>query len=244
MGFFELLIGASASLCATTLGASLVFPLKRLRDDAFAFLLAFAAGVMAFSAIGMFSRALASTTHEAAALAFTAGALAVFALGKLLPHAHAVIRKTELSHTKRKATLVAGIVTLHNVPEGVAIASAFAGSTQLGWLVAASMSLQNIPEGLLVAAPLSVYGVSRRKSFKYAFLSGAAETVAAVTAFFVLSLAALLVPAALAFSAGAMSFLVLSELLPDAVKRRPHAASAVFMAGVATALAIATLLGF
>jgi ZIP family zinc transporter len=154
------------------------------------------------------------------------------------------LRKSELSHTKRKAALVAGIITLHNVPEGFAIASAFAGSTQLGWLVAASMALQDIPEGLLVAAPLAVYGVGRERSFKYAFFSGVAEAGAAVIAFSALSLATALVPAALAFSSGAMGYLVLAELVPDAFKRKPHAATAVFIAGAAAAFAIATLLGF
>lgn len=238
------MIGASASLLATTLGASLVFFLKRLGDDAFALFLAFAAGVMAFSAIEMFAKAQASTTHSLAATAFFAGVLAVFALSKILPHAHALLRKSELSHTKRKAALVAGIITLHNVPEGIAIASAFAGSTQLGWLVAASMALQDIPEGLLVAAPLSVYGVSRAKSFKYGFLSGVAEFGAAIVAFFALSFATTLVPFALAFSAGAMTFVVVSELVPDAFKRQPRTAGIVFISGAAVAFAIATILGF
>jgi ZIP family zinc transporter len=160
---------------------------------------------------------------------------------KLLPHIHMHITKKELKHSKKKALMIGGAIALHNVPEGLAIATAFAASNPLGWFVTTTIAIQDIPEGALISAPLACYGMKRSTAILYGVLSGVAEAAAAIIGFAFLSMFSGIVPIALAFSAGAMGYVVLVELLPDAFAKGMERTGAIaFAAGAATAFALAS----
>jgi len=108
-----------------------------------------------------------------------AGVLVFFTLEKLIPHIHFLIKKEKIKSAHKRALLLAGTITLHNIPEGFAIASAFAGSNTLGWLVTSSIALQDIPEGMIVSAPLVCCGLSNKRSSFWGIFSGVAEFIAA-----------------------------------------------------------------
>jgi ZIP family zinc transporter len=171
--------------------------------------------------------------------------IVLFIFERSLPHLHLMLRGNEMPAAKRKAVFLAGTITLHNIPEGFAIACAFADSTTLGWLVTVSIAFQDIPEGLLVSTPLVCYGLEKRRCVKFGVFSGFVEFAAAIVGYIFLNTIVKLIPFALAFSAGAMLYVVVEELLPDALKDRPRRTAAFsFISGILAAWVIATLFGF
>ncbi|MFH1222164.1 MAG: ZIP family metal transporter, partial [Candidatus Micrarchaeota archaeon] len=245
LSFIDLILGAAVACLATSLGSLAILPFKHTNKRINAIMLAFAAGVMAFSAVEMFGQSHKAIGDLPAAAGFLVGVLFLFAVEKTLPHIHFMLSKKELAHPKKKAALIAGSIALHNVPEGFAIAAAFANSTPLGWLVTAAISLQDVPEGLMVSAPLASYGLDKKTAIGFGIFSGIIEFAAAVVGFVLISLALAVAPAALAFSAGAMTYVVFVELLPDAFVRPQERVAAIsFIIGVAIAFGLAVLLGF
>ena len=160
-----------------------------------------------------------------AAVGFLLGALFLFGLDKVLPHIHINFKEAEGIKTPwHKTTLLVLAITLHNIPEGLAVgvlfggvAAGFDGATIGGAVaLAIGIGLQNFPEGFAVAMPLRRQGVSRKKSFWYGQLSAVVEPIAGVLgAWAVLSFEPIL-PYALAFAAGAMIFVVIEEVVPEA----------------------------
>ena len=198
---------------------------------------------MAFSALEMLSQSHALSGDFVAIAGLALGLCAVFLLEKLLPHAHAFMKRAPMEPKKKKAALLAGTITLHNIPEGFAIASAFAASPQLGYMVAATIAMQDFPEGIIVSAPLAAYGMGARHSFFWGAFSGFVEFLAALAGFLFLSQVAAATPFALAFSAGAMIFVTFSELLPDSLRACGNArALASFAAGILLACGIAAII--
>lgn len=246
MAFVDLLLGAFTVFLATSLGSAgiLLFRGREIEQKDYSNIISFCAGVMAFSAMEMFTESRMHVGDTVAIGGLLVGVLALLALERSLPHLHFVLRKTKMSDSKKKATLIAGTITIHNIPEGLAVASAFAHSGPLGWLVTSSIAIQDAPEGMLVAAPLMCYGMSRWRSFKYGVFSGIVEGVAALFAYALLSSVIAIIPPALSFAAGAMSYVVLAELLPDAFKGRPWAVALFFVGGVLVAFGIASFLKF
>jgi ZIP family zinc transporter len=147
-----------------------------------------------------------------------------------LPHLHIGFETSEAEGIKtswRRSTLLVLAITLHNIPEGLAVgvafgaaANGFSGAT-IGGAVALALGigLQNLPEGMAVAMPLRREGVSMRKSFFYGQMSGAVEPVAGVLGAAAVILMQPILPYALAFAAGAMIFVVTEELIPEAQRR-------------------------
>jgi ZIP family zinc transporter len=206
-------------------------------------MLAFSAGAMAFSSVEMLSQSHRMGGDVMVVAGFLLGFLALMGAEKLLPHVHMHLRKKELDKSKKKAALIAGTITLHNVPEGFAIATAFAASNPLGWFVTTSIALQDIPEGVLVSTPLACYGIGVKKSVIYGMFSGFIEGVAAIAGYLFLSSFAALVPPALAFSAGAMVYVIFVEVLPDALEGGMERVAALsFAAGAAMTFGLASLL--
>jgi ZIP family zinc transporter len=159
-----------------------------------------------------------------AAVGFFFGALALYSLDKILPHIHINFKESEGVKTKwHKTTLLVLAITLHNIPEGLAIgvlfggvAAGFEGAT-IGGAVALTIGigLQNFPEGFAVSMPIRRQGVSRLKSFWFGQLSAIVEPIAAVLgAWAVMSFQPIL-PYALSFAAGAMMFVVVEEVIPE-----------------------------
>jgi zinc transporter, ZIP family len=236
-------LGAGLAFAATSAGAALILPVKKLKRKLYGAIIAFSAGVMGFAAIEMLLQSHAAAGDVFALAGLALGLCAFLALDRLLPHAHAMVNKNaSLAHGKKKAALLAGTITLHNIPEGFAIASAFAASPSLGWLVAVSIAIQDFPEGLLVSAPLSAYGVRSAHSFLWGAFSGFVEFAAAIAGFAFLSMVQAVTPFALAFSAGAMAYVTAFELLPDAFSDKGKMAPLMaFACGVAIAFVLARL---
>ena len=245
MAFTDVLFAAFLAAAATSLGALMVLPFKKAGCNLFPLLLSFSAGMMAYSAAEMLNQSHQTAGDLAVAIGFTLGMVALVVSEKLLPHIHLLVRKKKLTSEKKKVALVVGTVTLHNVPEGFAIASAFAGSTPLGWLVATAIAIQDFPEGFLVSGPLSCYGMEGKRSVQYGILSGIVEFGAAVMGFLLLSFISALTPFALSFAAGAMAYLIFAELLPDAFKKGFERGAAIaFILGIALTYTLASVMGF
>jgi len=225
----------------TALGASLVFFAKRLDRKVMDCLLGFAAGVMVAASfwsllapgIEMAGEMGSVPAWLVAAIGFMGGGVFMRLVDIVLPHVHpgmAAGQAEGLKTSWQRSTLLVLAITLHNIPEGLAVGVAFGAvsaglsSATLGGAVALAIGigLQNFPEGAAVALPLRREGMGRGKSFFLGQLSGAVEPVAGVLgAVFVLKMVDIL-PYALCFAAGAMIFVVVEELIPEAQRRAEH----------------------
>ncbi|MBG7612503.1 ZIP family metal transporter [Polaribacter sp. BAL334] len=220
----------------TAAGAALVFFFKKLNRAVLDGMLGFTGGVMvAASFWSLLAPAIENSHGEGfvkvfpAAFGFLLGALALFGMDKLLPHLHINFKEHEVEGVKtsfHKTTLLVLAITLHNIPEGLAVgvlfgaASTLVGVEQTEMIIAAislaiGIGIQNFPEGFAVAMPLRRQGISRRKSFFYGQLSAIVEPVAAVLGALAVSFFTPILPYALAFAAGAMIFVVVEEVIPE-----------------------------
>ncbi|MEJ5365752.1 MAG: ZIP family metal transporter [Desulfosoma sp.] len=223
----------------TAFGASAVFWRRTFPQAFLDAMLGFAAGVMiAASYWSLLEPALKLSEGTAlpwmpAAVGFLAGGLFLRALDAVLPHLHVGFRAEEaegLPTRWRRSVLLVLAVTLHNIPEGLAVGVAF-GAVSSGIREAAlsgalalalGIGLQNLPEGLAVSVPLRREGLGPFKSFWYGQLSGAVEPLAAVVGASLAASSLALLPYALSFAAGAMIFVVVEEVIPEA-QRSGHA---------------------
>lgn len=247
----------------TAVGAAVVFLTARVSRKALDAALGFTAGVMiAASFFSLLAPAIALAEEMGtvpwlpAVAGFLAGGASMRLLDRFLPHLHLFlpVEEAEGMHTTwRRTLLLVAAITMHNVPEGLAVGVAFAGAAAgyegmtLGAAVALALGigLQNAPEGTAVAIPLRREGVSRGRSFWWGQLSAAVEPVAAAAgAAFVLALRPLL-PYAMAFAAGAMIFVVVEEVVPESQKGGEHADVATLgaLAGFAIMMTLDVALG-
>ena len=215
----------------TALGASSVFLFKSMSRMTLDGMLGFTGGVMvAASFWSLLSPAIEMSTGEGfvkvmpSAIGFGLGALFIFGLDKILPHIHINFKKSEGIKTPwRRTTLLVLAITLHNIPEGLAIGVLFGGvasgipeaSIAGAVVLAFGIGLQNFPEGIAVAMPLRRSGVSKFKSFWYGQLSAIVEPIAGVIGAVAVTFFTPLLPYALAFAAGAMIFVVVEEVIPE-----------------------------
>lgn len=222
------LLGSQAVLAsalagaATGLGAIVVLAFKRLdHPRSLAIFMALSAGMMfsaaAFSLLGP-AVALAQTTGALdVLLAATLGYAGMALLDRLLPHLHAapVAGGAAPAHALR---LMVVAITAHNLPEGFAVGAGFGGGEGLGWATALSIGLQNVPEGLIVATALWSIGLPRAMAAIGALASGLLEPLGAAAATLTVGMNAAALPWALALAGGAMVFVVVEELIPEAFK--------------------------
>lgn len=215
----------------TALGASLVFFVKSMNRALLDGLLGFTGGVMvAASFWSLLAPGIEMSPGEGfvkvipAAVGFGLGALFIFGLDKVLPHIHINFKESEGIKTPwHKTTLLVLAITLHNIPEGLAVGVLFGGvaagipeaSIAGAVALAIGIGIQNFPEGLAVSMPLRRQGVSRFKSFWYGQLSAVVEPVAAVIGAVAVSFFTPILPYALSFAAGAMIFVVVEEVIPE-----------------------------
>ena len=222
----------------TALGASLVFFFRKMSRGLFDGLLGFAGGVMvAASFWSLLAPGIEMSAGEGfekvipAVVGFSLGALFIFGLDKILPHLHVNFRMADKEGMKtpwHKSVLLTLAITLHNIPEGLAIGVLFGGAAMglegasIGGAVALALGigLQNFPEGIAVAMPLRGQGMSRWKSFNYGQLSAIVEPVAAVLGAWAVMTFQPILPYALCFAAGAMIFVVVEEVIPESQQER------------------------
>jgi len=150
-----------------------------------------------------------------------------------------------LRSRQRRALLLLSALTIHNVPEGIAVGAAFAaGGPELGAPIALAIGIQNIPEGFAAAAPLLAGGTSKRSAVAIAAATGAVEPPSALAALGAFGLAETLLPAGLAFAAGAMLYVVIDELIPEShAQGNERAASVALLVGFGLMLALDNAFG-
>lgn len=216
----------------TALGAAMVFFFKEINRKFLNLMLGFASGVMIAASFWSLlnpsielSTVLGLKPWIPASVGFLTGGIFLWTIDKILPHLHQGLKTSEGIKTNwQRSILLVLAVTLHNIPEGLAIGVAFGAvasgipGASLGAAIslAIGIGIQNFPEGAAVSIPLRNENISRFKAFMYGQASGIVEPFAAVIGFlFVISMQSIL-PYALAFAAGAMIYVVVEELIPSA----------------------------
>jgi ZIP family zinc transporter len=231
----QALIATFFTWVVTALGAALVFFFKAINKTILNGMLGFAAGVMIAASFWSLlapsielAEELGQVPYITAASGFLMGGGFLYLVDKLLPHLHLGLDTSEAegikTHWQRSVLLVLAI-TLHNIPEGLAVGVAF-GAVASGIGTSASLAgaialaigigLQNFPEGAAVSIPLRREGLSRTKSFLYGQSSGIVEPIAGVLGAYAVIKIQPILPYALAFAAGAMIYVVVEELIPEA----------------------------
>ena len=229
---WQALIGGLFTWFVTMIGAACVFVTRTVNQNLLDSMLGFAAGVMlAASYWSLLAPAIeiAEQGHIASwiipAIGFVSGGLVLWILDKIIPHLHPdlALDQAEGPTTNwRRSILLVTAITLHNIPEGLAVGVAFGGviagvpAASIGAAIALAIgiAIQNFPEGIAVAMPLRGEGLSPGKCFWYGQLSAIVEPVAAVIGAVTVAYSAPLLPFALSFAAGAMVFVVVEELVP------------------------------
>ncbi|MFM2265653.1 MAG: hypothetical protein RLZ77_1073 [Bacteroidota bacterium] len=238
LNYFESIDPILAALYATlftwfltALGASFVFFFKNMNRVVLDGMLGFTGGVMiAASFWSLLAPAIEMSKGEGfvkvvpAAVGFALGALFIFGLDKVLPHLHINFKETEgVKSPWQRTTLLVLAITLHNIPEGLAVGVLFGGvaagipeaSIAGAVTLAIGIGIQNFPEGIAVSMPLRRMGMSRWKSFMYGQSSALVEPVAGVLGAIAVLFFIPILPYALAFAAGAMIFVVVEEVIPE-----------------------------
>ena len=229
----NVILGILIPFAGTTLGSAMVFFMrKEMNQNVQKLLLGFASGVMIAASVWSLlipsidmAEQEGSVAWVPAAVGFLLGMGFLLLLDTVTPHLHFTEEKPEgvPSHLK-KTTMLVLAVTLHNIPEGMAVGVTFAGVlaenttiTMAGaFALSIGIAIQNFPEGAIISMPLKEQGNSKGRSFVYGVLSGVVEPIGAVITILLTGLILPLLPYLLAFAAGAMIYVVVEELIPEA----------------------------
>ena len=227
----QVIIGILIPFAGTSLGAAMVFFLKdSISKNLQRILTGFAAGVMVAASFWSLlepalesSESMGKLSFVPAAVGFLVGIGFLLVLDMVTPHMHMNKEGEGPQSGLKRTTKLILAVTLHNIPEGMAVGVVYANLIGGNNLVSAAgalalaigIAIQNFPEGAIVSMPLRGEGMSKGKTFWYGVLSGAVEPVAAVITVFAFSVVTALLPYMLAFAAGAMIYVVVEELIPE-----------------------------
>ncbi len=244
LGAFLLSLIAGA---ATGIGGLLILMLRRVSDRVVSFSMGFASGVMLLVAFNnLFLEAQQLITHFQLIATFSLGVLVIGALDLVLPHVELTAKENSgKTRIFRAGLLIAVGITLHNIPEGFAVAAGYTYLPRLGIVIAIALMLHNIPEGIATAVPLSVAGMNRLRITVVTFLSGLAEPVGALIGAAALSIVATptAIGSSLAFAAGVMTYITADELIPVAHEYgHKHIVSASLLLGIILALVVDAIL--
>ena len=228
----NILIGITIPFLGTILGSFLVFFMKKtLSEKIEKILLGFAAGVMIAASIWSLiipsinmSSSMEKFSFIPAAVGFLLGIFFLLILDTYVPHLHVNSEEPEGVKSKlRKTTMLFLAVTLHNIPEGMAVGVVLAGAYYGNALITISgaialsigIAIQNFPEGAIISLPLKSEGVSKPKSFLMGVISGVVEPIAAIITILLIKYIEPILPYLLSFAAGAMIYVVVEELIPQ-----------------------------
>ena len=243
----ETFLGILIPFLGTTLGSSCVFFMKNTFSDLIQRSLAgFAAGVMVAASIWSLlipaieqSESMGKLSFLPAFIGFWSGVLFLLLLDRLIPHLHVGSEQAEGPKSKLgRTTMMVLAVTLHNIPEGMAVGVVYAGflsgNTQITAASALALSLgiaiQNFPEGAIISMPLRAEGVRKGRAFLGGVLSGVVEPIGAVLTLLAAQLVIPALPYLLSFAAGAMLYVVVEELIPEMSQGRHSNLGTVFFA--------------
>lgn len=232
----NILIGILIPFLGTSLGAACVYAMKKEMNKMInKILLGFASGVMIAAAVWSLiipsidmSQDMGKLSFIPAAIGILIGVIFLFSLDKVVPHMHVDSNKAEgtKKYKLKKSTKLVLSVVIHNIPEGMAVGIIFAAvmnegsSVTIASAIALSIgiAIQNFPEGAIISMPLRSEGLSKNKSFIYGVLSGIVEPIAAVITIMFSSVITPIMPYLLSFAAGAMIFVVVEGLIPEAAE--------------------------
>ena len=259
---YQALVATLFTWFVTALGSGLVFFFKNIRRKMLDAMLGFAAGVMiAASYWSLLAPAIEMSEGSSlpswvpATSGFLLGGAFLWVIDKLLPHLHPGFPKDEaegLSTSWRRSVLLVLAITIHNIPEGLAVGVAFGAlatdlpTASLGGAIALALGIgiQNFPEGAAVSVPLRREGFSRLKSFWYGQLSGIVEPIAGVLGAATVIYMRPILPYSLAFAAGAMIYVVVEELIPESqLEKHTDVATTGAMMGFAVMMTLDVALG-
>ena len=208
---------------ATIIGSFIGFAFKHLSHKFSDIVLSFAAGVMLSAAV--LGLILPSVEYGGRfGLLITVpgifvGALCLNLIDKLVPHLHKLVGpdiETHNNHNLSKVLLFVTAIAIHNLPEGIAAGVGFgSGNTSQALMIAGGIALQNIPEGMVIIAPMLAAGVSAKRTFVCAMITGLVEVVGTLIGYLAVSVASAILPFALAFAGGTMLYVVSDEMIPE-----------------------------
>lgn len=246
----------------TALGAGAVFTFKSINRKVLNGMLGFAAGVMIAASFWSLLAPAIEMAEESgippflpAVIGFLAGGAFLYLVDKLLPHLHLGYSREQaegIQTSWHRSVLLVLAITLHNIPEGLAVGVAFgalaadlpSASLSSAIALAIGIGIQNFPEGAAVSIPLRREGFSRLKSFWYGQLSGVVEPIAGVIGAALVIMMKPILPYALSFAAGAMIFVVVEELIPEAqLDKNTDVATIGAMLGFAVMMTLDVALG-
>ncbi len=228
----NVILGISIPLIGTTLGSAMVFFMRDVLNEALQkILMGFAAGVMIAASVWSLiipsiemAEAQGLIEWMPAAIGFLMGILFLLLLDRIIPHLHVNEEVPEGPKADlNKTTMLVLAVTLHNIPEGMAVGVVFAGiiadnsliTMSAAMVLAIGIAIQNFPEGAIISMPLRSLGMSKKKAFTVGFLSGVVEPIAAVLTILLTTVISGMLPYLLAFAAGAMIYVVVEDLVPE-----------------------------
>ena len=242
---------------ATVFGAVIGFAFKKISHRFSDIVLAFAAGVMLAAAV--LGLVIPSVEHATASmglggiavvvLGIFVGALCLNLIDMLVPHLHKMAGADIESHERNekvdKILLFVLAIAIHNLPEGIAAGVGFGtGNSAEAFMIAAGIALQNIPEGMVIIAPMLAAGISPKRTFLDAALTGVVEVVGTFIGYFAVSLAEAILPFALAFAGGTMLYVVSDEMIPEThAHGSERGATYALLVGFALMLVFDVLLG-
>ncbi|MBQ2791939.1 MAG: ZIP family metal transporter [Oscillospiraceae bacterium] len=236
---------------ATVLGSIIGFALKNLSHKFSDLMLSFAAGVMLAAAVlGLIVPSMEYGGSWAIAVTVAgifAGALCLNLIDKIVPHLHKMVGPDIESHNNANLSKVLLFVTaigIHNLPEGIAAGVSF-GSDDVSQalLIAGGIALQNIPEGIVIIGPMLAAGVTPKKTFICALITGLVEVAGTLLGYFAVRVASVILPFALAFAGGTMLYVISDEMIPETHHGDERGATYALLVGFCVMLVSDFLLG-
>lgn len=208
---------------ATIIGSFIGFAFKKISHKFSDIVLSFAAGVMLAAAVlGLILPSLEYGGKFGLLITIAGifvGALALNLIDKLVPHLHKLVGAEPEEHKNSslsKVLLFVTAIAIHNLPEGIAAGVGFgSGDTSQALIIAGGIALQNIPEGMVIISPMLSAGVSAKKTFLCAMITGLVEVVGTMIGYFAVSVASAILPFALAFAGGTMLYVISDEMIPE-----------------------------
>ena len=237
---------------ATVIGALIGFIFKGISHKFSDIVLSFAAGVMLAAAVlGLVIPSLEYGGKYGIAITVIgifAGALCLNLIDKVVPHLHKLMGADGEQHNNanlNKVLLFVTAIAIHNLPEGIAAGVGFgSGNVSQAFMIAGGIALQNIPEGMVIIAPMLAAGVSPKRTFICALMTGLVEVVGTLVGYFAVSVSTIILPFALAFAGGTMLYVISDEMIPEThAHGSERGATYALLVGFCLMLAMDVLLG-
>ena len=208
---------------STVIGAIIGFIFKKISHKFSDIVLSFAAGVMLSAAVlGLILPSIEYSGKYGIIITVAgifAGALCLNLIDKLVPHLHRLVGADTESHNNAnlsKVLLFVTAIAIHNLPEGIAAGVGFgSGDNTQALLIAGGIALQNVPEGMVIIGPMLAAGVTPRKTFVCAMITGLIEVIGTLIGYFAVTVSAAILPFALAFAGGTMLYVISDEMIPE-----------------------------